>query len=192
MKVFLTGGTGFVGQEILRQLHLEEHSVRMVVRDAGSMRAKAAVAEYGAELTVGDILETHQAEKQTPHPLRRRAFGGQAGPLPFRRGEGKFSARSRASALTGVQAVIHLVGIISEVSRSTFENVHTQGARNVVAAAQAAGVKRFIHMGALGTRLHASSRYHQTKWAAEEAVRASGLDYTIFRPSLIYGPQDQF
>ena len=47
-------------------------------------------------------------------------------------------------------------------------------------------------MSALGTRPNAASRYHQTKWAAEELVRRSGLDFTIFRPSLIYGPQDQF
>jgi NADH dehydrogenase len=47
-------------------------------------------------------------------------------------------------------------------------------------------------MSALGTRPNAASRYHQTKWAAEELVRHSGLEWTIFRPSLIYGPQDQF
>jgi NADH dehydrogenase len=97
-----------------------------------------------------------------------------------------------ADALTGCEAVIHLVGIISEVGRSTFEKVHTWGTGNMVRAAQLAGVKRFIHMSALGTRPNAASRYHQTKWAAEEAVRQSGLDHTIFRPSLIYGPRDQF
>ena len=47
-------------------------------------------------------------------------------------------------------------------------------------------------MSALGTRPNAAARYHQSKWAAEELVRRSGLDYTIFRPSLIYGPRDQF
>jgi NADH dehydrogenase len=61
-----------------------------------------------------------------------------------------------------------------------------------VTAAQQAKVRRFVHMSALGTRPNAASRYHQTKWAAEELVRHSGLDFTIFRPSLIYGPQDQF
>ena len=62
----------------------------------------------------------------------------------------------------------------------------------MIAAAQKAGVRRFIHMSALGTRPKANSRYHQSKWAAEEAVRNSGLDWTIFRPSLIYGPRDHF
>src|SRR5438034_5864811 len=47
-------------------------------------------------------------------------------------------------------------------------------------------------MSALGTQPDAVSRYHQSKWAAEQIVRGSGLDYTIFRPSLIFGPQDRF
>jgi NADH dehydrogenase len=89
-------------------------------------------------------------------------------------------------------AVIHLVGIISEIDRNTFENVHTLGTKNMVAAAQEAGVKRFAQMSALGTRSHAVSRYHQSKWAGEEIVRESGLDWTIFRPSIIYGPKDHF
>jgi len=95
-------------------------------------------------------------------------------------------------ALKGVEAVIHLVGIISEIGENTFENAHTRGTENMVAAAQRADVRRFIHMSALGTRPGAASRYHQTKWAAEEAVRRSGLDFTFFRPSLIFGPGDQF
>jgi uncharacterized protein YbjT (DUF2867 family) len=101
-------------------------------------------------------------------------------------------AASLAGALNGVEGVIHLVGIISEVGESTFENVHTRGTANVIAAAQKAGVRRIVHMSALGARPNAASRYHQTKWAAEELVRHSGLDHTIFRPSLIYGPQDEF
>ena len=47
-------------------------------------------------------------------------------------------------------------------------------------------------MSALGTRPHAVSRYHQSKWEAEESVRRSGMEFTIFRPSLIYGPGDEF
>lgn len=97
-----------------------------------------------------------------------------------------------ATAVRGVEAVIHLVGIISETGRATFENVHTQGTRNVVAAARGGGARRFIHMSALGTRPSAVSRYHQSKWEAEEAVRTSGLQSTIFRPSLIFGPRDHF
>jgi NADH dehydrogenase len=99
---------------------------------------------------------------------------------------------SLSAGLQGVDAVIHLVGVISEFGRCTFENIHINGTRNVVAAARQAGVGRFIHMSALGTRPAAVSRYHQSKWAAEETVRQSGLQHTIFRPSLIYGPEDHF
>jgi NADH dehydrogenase len=96
--------------------------------------------------------------------------------------------------MAGCQAVIHLVGIIRErpAVASTFELVHTQGTINIIEAAAAAGVRRYLHMSALGTRPGARSRYHQTKWAAEEAVRASGLGWTIFRPSIIYGRGDAF
>jgi NADH dehydrogenase len=95
-------------------------------------------------------------------------------------------------ALKGVDAVIHLVGIIAERGQQTFENVHTRGTQNLIAAAHIFGLKRFIHMSALGTREKAASRYHQSKWAAEEAVSRSAMDWTIFRPSIIYGPGDQF
>src|SRR5712664_2102611 len=75
-------------------------------------------------------------------------------------------ADSLRGALKEIDAVIHLVGIISEVRESTFERVHVRGTRNVVAAAQGQGVKRFVQMSALGTRPNAVSRYHRTKWEA--------------------------
>ena len=101
-------------------------------------------------------------------------------------------AASLTGAVGGCDAVLHLVGIISEIGAQTFENVHLRATQNVLAAARAAGARRFVHMSALGARPNAVSRYHQSKWAAEEAVRASGLDWTIFRPSLIFGPEDHF
>lgn len=101
-------------------------------------------------------------------------------------------ADSLRGALGGVDAVIHLVGIISEIGKATFENVHTRGTENIVRAAREQGIKRLVHMSALGTRPNAVSRYHRSKWAAEDLVRGSGLDFTIFRPSVIYGPGDGF
>lgn len=97
---------------------------------------------------------------------------------------------SLARAAAGADAVIHLVGIISEVGRNTFEEAHVGATRRLLAAAKAAGVKRWVQMSALGTRPSAQARYHQTKWAAEELVRSSGLEWTIFRPSIVYGPGD--
>ncbi len=92
----------------------------------------------------------------------------------------------------GVDAIIHLVGIIKEEGKNSFETVHYEGTVNILAAASRAGVQRYLHMSALGTRKGATSEYHRTKWAGEEAVRASGLSWTIFRPSIIFGPGDAF
>jgi NADH dehydrogenase len=100
-------------------------------------------------------------------------------------------APSLDGAFTGCKAVIHLVGIINEWQENTFQRAHVGATQNVLDAAKRAGVKRFVHMSALGTRANAVSRYHQSKWEAEEAVRKSGLAWTIIRPSLIYGPGDR-
>jgi uncharacterized protein YbjT (DUF2867 family) len=96
--------------------------------------------------------------------------------------------------IAGCDAVIHLVGIIREIPARgvTFERVHTEGTINVVTAAGEAGVRRYVHMSALGARPDARSRYHRTKWLGEDAVRSSPLAWTIFRPSIIYGRGDGF
>ena len=101
-------------------------------------------------------------------------------------------ADSLATAAAGCDAFIHLVGIIFQRRGSTFEEIHVRGTFNALAAASLVGVKRFIHMSALGTGPDAASEYHRTKWQGEEAVRGSGLTYTIFRPSVIYGLGGEF
>ncbi len=95
-------------------------------------------------------------------------------------------------ALQGVEQVIHLVGIILETRKRTFETLHVEGTRRLLEAARAAGVRRFVYVSALGARPQDATRYHRTKWEAEELVRASGLPFTIVRPSVIYGPGDAF
>jgi len=99
-----------------------------------------------------------------------------------------------AASMQGCAATIHLVGIIREHPGLgiTFERLHAVATANMVEAAQAAGVRRYLQMSALGTRTNARARYHQTKWEAEERLRGSGLEWTIFRPSVIYGPGDGF
>jgi uncharacterized protein YbjT (DUF2867 family) len=158
MNVLITGGTGFVGREIARQLHNLGHRGHLLARDELSRKTQEVARLSGAKVIPGNVLD----------------------------------AGSLKNVCAGVEAVIHLAGIISEAGGQTFENVHVQGTQNVLSAAQKAGVKRFIHMSALGTRPDAASRYHQSKWAAEEKVRRSGLGWTIFRPSIIYGPGDGF
>jgi len=99
-----------------------------------------------------------------------------------------------APLIKGADAVIHLVGIIREIpSRHiTFARLHHKATISIVSATELAGVNRYLHMSANGTRKGAVSNYHQTKWLAEEVVRQSKLNWTIFRPSLIFGPEDQF
>jgi uncharacterized protein YbjT (DUF2867 family) len=158
MKILLTGGTGFVGGEVLRQLRTAGYDVCLLARQPSSRRTKECAEAHQAEIRPGDVT---QAWTLTP-------------------------------AMAGTDAVIHLVGVISEIGANTFENVHVQGTRNLLAAAREAGLRRLVHMSALGTRPDAPSRYHQSKWSAETLVRQSGLPFTIFRPSIIYGPHDQF
>jgi len=107
---------------------------------------------------------------------------------------GLFDPQAIQRGLRDCSAVVHLVGIIEEHPRHgvTFHRIHCEGARNVVDAATHAGVKRFVHMSALGTRPNAVSNYHKTKQQAEQLLRNSALDWTIIRPSLIHGPAGQF
>lgn len=113
----------------------------------------------------------------------------------FERVEGDVMARqSLEEGMAGCDSVIHLVGAIREhrAEQATFERLHVRATLNVLDAAEGAGVRRFLHMSALGARASSAARYHRTKWTAEEAVRASALHWTIFRPSVIYGRGDHF
>jgi uncharacterized protein YbjT (DUF2867 family) len=94
--------------------------------------------------------------------------------------------------MQGCDAVIHLVGIIVEKGKNTFERVHHFGTRNVVEAAKKAGIKRFVQMSALGARADSTAAYQLTKWRGEEEVRHSGIPYCILRPSVIFGEGDGF
>jgi uncharacterized protein YbjT (DUF2867 family) len=155
--IVITGATGFVGQEVVKQARADGHAVSAIVRDSKAKSARTLVEKFGVELFHGNVVY----------------------------------APSLEGSMQDAKCVIHLVGIIHEWKENTFQRVHTEATINVIDAAKAAGVKRYLHMSALGTRAGARSRYHQTKWAAEEAVRKSGLAWTIFRPSVIYGPGDQ-
>jgi uncharacterized protein YbjT (DUF2867 family) len=99
---------------------------------------------------------------------------------------------SLAKAFAGRDTIVHLVGIINEKGDQTFDRMHREAAENAVAAARAAGVSRYLHMSAMGSSEDSPSQYGRTKAAGERAVRASGLAWTIFRPSIIFGPGDGF
>jgi len=88
----------------------------------------------------------------------------------------------------GKDAVINLIGILN----GNFERAHVTFTETALAACKAAGVARYVHMSALGASLDAPSQYQQSKAKGEVAVRASGLDFTIFAPSVVFGRGDSF
>jgi NADH dehydrogenase len=156
-RIFLTGGTGFVGRAVIRALLSHGFLVRCLVRPGSEPALKGFEA---IDRVPGDVLDPS----------------------------------SLAGSVEGCSAIVHLVGIIREQRARgiTFDRLHRQATENMLDLARRTGVGRFVHMSALGTRPSARSRYHRTKWQAEEAVRASGLTWTIFRPSIIFGPGDEF
>jgi NADH dehydrogenase len=153
MKIFVAGGTGFVGEHLIRELQSSGHSIRTLVHS----RSKPAEA---VEQVIGDVTRLETFEQ----------------------------------GLSGCDAVINLVGIIREFPARgiTFEKLHVRATANLLAAAAGNGIRRYLQMSALGARPAAVSGYHKTKWRAEELVRGSDLAWTIFRPSLIFGPHDAF
>ena len=89
-----------------------------------------------------------------------------------------------------IHAVVHLVGIITEKGTQTFGRVHVDATRNVLASTPRSA--RYLHMSALGADPGSPSGYSSSKGQAEALVRQSGLDWSIFRPSLIFGLGDDF
>lgn len=154
MKIFISGGTGFVGEHVCRALLERGHELRLLVHHRGS------TAKSGVEHFEGDVTRP-----------------------------GSF-----AEGVNGCDAVINLIGIIREFPYKgiTFEKLHVQATASMLEVTRKAGISRYIQMSALGVRAAAVSAYHKTKWLAEESVRGSGLEWTIFRPSLIFGPHDAF
>lgn len=89
----------------------------------------------------------------------------------------------------GADAVLHVAGVVN-ADALTFDRGNRQGTENMLAAAQAAGVRRFVHVSSLSAREPQLSNYGASKRAAEDAVVASPLDWSVVRPPAIYGPGD--
>ena len=94
------------------------------------------------------------------------------------------------TAFAGCDAVAHCAGINREIGNQTYQRVHVQGTQNVVNAARRAGVRKIILVSFLRARPGCGSGYHESKFMAEAIVRTSGLDYTVFKPGVIYGKGD--
>ncbi len=101
-------------------------------------------------------------------------------------------ANSLIDACKGIDIIVHLVGIIQEEKGMTFQSIHVDGTQNLINAAKKNNVKLFYYQSANGADKDGATSYFRTKAEAEEIVKNSGIDYIIFRPSLIYGNGDQF
>jgi uncharacterized protein YbjT (DUF2867 family) len=167
MRIFLTGGTGYVGRNILRELVASGHSVTALVRHGSEAKLPAEVVDYQDVGHLKGVLHLVRGSLESPGSYRK--------------------------ALAHCDAVINLPGLLREFpSRGiTFEAVHFLGTKNLVDEAKHAGVRRFLQMSALGVRAGAKTKYLLTKFRAEEYLKTSGLQWTIFRPSVIFGKEDE-
>lgn len=161
--ILVTGASGFVGRHVVPELLDGGHRVVALVRD------DASGERIVRRLTAAQrpALETRRGDVTLPETL--------------------------PSALSGADAIVHLVAIPRDWNGgSDLRLVNTEGTRNVVAAAHSAGVRRLIHQGALGVEDEPALHYASSKARAERLVAESGLDWTILRPSLLWGPGDGF
>ena len=94
--------------------------------------------------------------------------------------------------LAGNDALVNCVGILRESGSQTFDLVHHTGPARLARFAREAGVERFVHISAIGADPRSSSAYARTKAAGEQAVRDAFPTVTILRPSVVFGPEDQF
>ncbi len=161
--ILVTGASGFVGSHLVPTLTGAGHRVVALAR------TQASGDQILGHLPVGqrDAVEVRLGDVTHPETL--------------------------GAALAGVDAVVHLVAIPRDFSGGAeLRLVNTEGTRAVIVAMQAAGVRRLVHMGAMGVEDVPDLHYASSKAKAEALVRASGLDWTILKPSLQFGEGDGF
>lgn len=145
------------------------HAVRGLARDGWRIRAAVRRPDLAGHLqpmgAVGQILPV-QANLRYPGSVRH--------------------------AVEGAEAVVNAVGVLAPVGRQTFKSIHAEGARAVAKAAREAGVKRLVHISAIGADLKSNARYAVSKAEGEQAVLEEFPDAVILRPSIVFGPEDQF
>ncbi len=176
--VAVTGASGFVGRSVVGEMIARGWRVRGLARDLANVKE----------------LDARAREIATEVGAARGLSGG--GQVDWFAGDA-CDAAALDQVCRGANVVVHLVGIIREVRGEsgrpqTFERLHVRATQSAIDAAKRAGISRYVQMSALGVGAEGRSKYQQTKWAAEQAVRRSGLEWTIFRPALIHGRDSEF
>lgn len=161
--ILLIGGNGFVGRVIAAQLQLAGYSVLIPTGHLAAAR----------ELRMLPKVHLEEADIHVFDELQN------------------LCARIKSNG-----AVINLVGVLHDKPAQPygkiFKAAHVDLPKNIITAMQLHGLKRYLHMSALGADSHGLSMYQRSKGDGEAVVKASNLDWTIFRPSVIFGAQDQF
>jgi uncharacterized protein YbjT (DUF2867 family) len=161
--ILLIGGNGFVGRVIAAQLQIAGYSVLVPTGHLVAARELRMLPKVHVE--EADIHEFDELQ-------------------------------SLCGRIQPDGAVINLVGVLHDKPAlpygKVFKAAHVELPKNIITAMQLHGLKRYLHMSALGADSHGPSMYQRSKGDGEAAVKASNLDWTIFRPSVIFGAQDQF
>jgi uncharacterized protein YbjT (DUF2867 family) len=161
--VLVTGANGFVGSHMVPALADADHRVLALARDG-----------EGAERVMRRLTAAQRAAVET-----RTGDVTRPDTLP--------------AAMAGADAVLHLAAVPRDWDGgATLRLVNTEGTRNILRAATDSGVRRFIHLGALGVVDDPELHYGSSKVKATDLVRESGLHWTILSPSLLFGPRDGF
>jgi len=155
MKIAITGGTGFVGRHLARELSAHGHEVVLIARGVDKRD------EIARQLPNTTLIPVSVSDEN-----------------------------SLAEALAGCDGVAHCAGINREIGAQTYQAVHIDGTQSVVNAAKRAGVPKVLLLSFLRARPNCGHPYHESKWAAEEIVRGSGLDFTVIKAGMIYGRGD--
>jgi len=161
--ILLIGGNGFVGRVLAAQLQAEGYSVLLPTRHLAAARDLRMLPKTHLE-----DADVHEFDTLQELCSRIQPHG----------------------------AVINLVGVLhdkpAEPYGKIFQAAHVELPKNIMTAMQMHGLSRYLHMSALGADSSGPSMYQRSKGDGEAAVKASGLDWTIFRPSVVFGAQDQF
>lgn len=154
--ILVTGGTGFIGQELIRQLNLAGYPVRTILRPSRS----------SPRLPVGvpvDVVVT-----------------------------GLNDERGLRAALVGVDTIYHLAAAETRGAYGSLREVDIEGTQRLVRLAADAGVQRIFYVSHLGADRASAFPVLKAKAIAEEAIRRSGIDFTILRSAVVFGPNDAF